>query len=239
MKNYIKNVKIFADGADKKSMLELNKKDWISGFTTNPTLLRKAGIINYKEFALDILSEIKEKPVSFEVFADDFDEMKRQALEIASWDKYNNIYIKIPITNTKKESSCPLIHELSHSGVKVNVTAVFSIKQVELAFNALQGGCNSIISIFCGRIADTGKSPINIMKPALLMCAAEPNIELLWASPRELYNIIECQESGCHIITVSHDILAKIDTFGKDLEQYSLETIRMFFDDGQKSGFIL
>ena len=238
MKNYIKNVKIFADGADKKSLLELAKKDWVAGFTTNPTLMKKAGIQDYKAFALDVLSEIKDRPISFEVFSDDFDEMRTQALDIASWG--SNVYVKIPITNTKGESSIPLVQELSHAGVKLNVTALFTLRQVSETAEALKGGAPSVISVFAGRIADTGRNPTPIMEAALSLCeGADPNIELLWASPRELYNIIEADRAGCHIITVSHDILAKLGSLGKDLNEFSLETVQMFFNDAQKAGYKL
>ena len=238
MKDYIKNVKIFADGADKKSLLELAKKDWVAGFTTNPTLMKKAGIQDYKAFALDVLSEIKDRPISFEVFSDDFDEMRTQALDIASWG--SNVYVKIPITNTKGESSIPLVQELSHAGVKLNVTALFTLRQVSETAEALKGGAPSVISVFAGRIADTGRNPTPIMEEALAICqGADPNIELLWASPRELYNIIEADRAGCHIITVSHDILAKLGSLGKDLNEFSLETVQMFFNDAQKAGYKL
>jgi len=231
-------IKIFADGADKKSLLELAEKDWVAGFTTNPTLMKKAGITDYKAFALEILAEIKDRPISFEVFSDDFNEMKRQALDIASWG--SNVYVKIPITNTKGESSIPLVQELSHAGVKLNVTALFTLEQTLQAAQALKGGAPSVISIFAGRIADTGRNPTPIMEAALAICtAADSNIELLWASPRELYNIIEADKAGCHIITVSHDVLAKLGSLGKDLNEFSLETVQMFFNDATKAGFTL
>lgn len=233
-----KNVKIFADGADKKSLLELAKKEWVAGFTTNPTLMKKAGITDYKAFALDVLSEITDRPISFEVFSDDFDDMKRQALDIASWGK--NVYVKIPITNTKGESSVPLIQELSQAGVKLNVTAIFTLDQVLQTTQALKGGAPSVVSVFAGRIADTGINPTPIMEAALVMCrTAGPNVELLWASPRELYNIVEADKAGCDIITVSHDILAKLGLLGKDLTEFSLETVLMFYNDAQKAGYQL
>ena len=238
MRDYIRNVKIYADGADKNSLLELAKKWWVAGFTTNPTLMKKAGIQDYKAFALDVLSEIKDRPISFEVFSDDFDEMRTQALDIASWGE--NVYVKIPITNTKGESSVPLVKELSHAGVKLNVTALFTLRQVTDTAEALKGGAPSVISVFAGRIADTGRNPTPIMEMALAICQdADPNIELLWASPRELYNIIEADRAGCHIITVSHDILAKLGSLGKDLNEFSLETVQMFFNDAQKAGYKL
>lgn len=232
------NVKIFADGADKQSLLELAKKDWVAGFTTNPTLMKKAGIQDYKSFALDVLSEIKDRPISFEVFSDEFDDMKRQALEIASW--ADNVYVKIPITNTRGESSIPLVKELSEAGVKLNVTAIFTLRQVSETVEALKNGAPSVVSVFAGRVADTGVNPVPLMEQALALCEeGGPHIELLWASPRELYNIIEADRSGCHIITVSHDILAKLNLLGKDLEEFSLETVKMFYNDAQKAGYTL
>lgn len=238
MKKYIKNIKIYADGADKKSLLELAKKDWVTGFTTNPTLMKKAGITDYRAFAQDVLTEITDRPISFEVFSDDFEEMRIQALEIASWG--NNVYVKIPITNTKGISSIPLVYDLSHAGVKLNVTALFTLDQVLQTAQALKGGAPSVISVFAGRIADTGRNPSPIMKAALAICQnIDSNIELLWASPRELYNIIEADEVGCHIITVSHDILAKLGSLGKDLTQFSLETVQMFYNDGLAAGYKL
>lgn len=235
---HIKSIKIFADGADKKSLLELAKKDWVAGFTTNPTLMKKAGIQDYKAFALDVLSEIKDRPISFEVFSDDFDEMRTQALDIASWG--NNVYVKIPITNTKGESSIPLVQELSHAGVKLNVTALFTLEQVLQTAQALKGGSPSVISVFAGRICDSGVDAVPIMCAALAICESiDSNIELLWASPRELYNIIQADQCGVHIITVSHDLLNKISLFGKDLKEFSLETVKMFYDDGFKAGYKL
>jgi len=231
-------VKIFADGADKKSLLDLAQKDWVAGFTTNPTLMKKAGITDYKAFALDILTEIKDRPISFEVFSDDFTDMKRQAHEIASWG--DNVYVKIPITNTKGESSIPLVQELSHAGVKLNITAIFTLKQVADTVDAVAGGAPSVVSVFAGRIADTGRNPNTVMKAALKYCKSkDPNIELLWASPRELYNIVEANKVGCHIITVSHDVLGKLHLLDKDLEEFSLETVQMFYNDAQKAGYTL
>lgn len=234
----IENVKIYADGADKKSLLELAKNPMISGFTTNPTLMKKAGIKDYKAFALDVLSEIKDRPISFEVFSDDFADMKRQALEIASWG--SNVYVKIPITNTKGESSIPLVQELSHSSVKLNITALFTLEQVLQTAQAVKGGAPSVISVFAGRICDTGVDAVPIMQAALAICqSTDPNIELLWASPRELYNIVQADQCKVHIITVSHDILAKLNLLGKDLNEFSLETVKMFYDDSVKAGFQL
>lgn len=234
MKNL--SIKLFADGADKKSILELNQKDYISGFTTNPTLMRKAGIQDYTSFALDILQEIKNKPISFEVFSDDFGEMKSQALTIASWG--DNVYVKIPISNTKGDSSIPLIKELSHSGVKVNVTAVFTMQQIQETIDVLKGGAPSVLSVFAGRIADTGLDPHPIMFSAVSMAAMwDRNIEVLWASPRELLNIKQAEAAGCHIITVPPDILSKLHNLDKPLNQFSLETVQMFYKDAQAAGY--
>jgi len=231
-------VKIFADGSDLQGMIKLAQNDWIKGLTTNPTLMAKAGIKDYKSFALAVLSHIKNKPISFEIFTDDLDDMKRQALEIASW--ADNVYVKLPITNTLGISTCPLMKELSEQGVKINATALFTLEQVSEAVEAVKNGAPSVISVFAGRIADTGVAPKPLMTEALKICqAANPNIELLWASPRELYNIIEAEECGTHIITVSHDILGKIGLFGKDLKQFSLETVKMFYNDATKAGFTI
>lgn len=233
MRNF--NIKIFADGADKTSILNLYTKPWISGFTTNPTLMRKAGIKDYKSFSLDILSHIKDKPISFEVFSDDLNEMEKQANEIASW--ADNVYVKIPITNTKSISTTPIIKSLSKAGVKLNVTAVFTLNQTIDAANSLSN-TPSIISVFAGRISDAGVDAVPIMKSCLEVCK-NTNIELLWASPRRSYDIIDAEQVGCHIITVSHDLLAKIDLFGKDLTEFSLDTIKMFRSDAEKSGFTI
>jgi transaldolase len=232
------NIKIFADGADLKSILELNKNPVISGFTTNPTLMRKAGIQNYTEFAKEVLSEIKDKPISFEVFSDNLDEMKMQAKKISTW--ANNVYVKIPITNTKGESTTEIVRELSHDGVKLNVTAIFSTEQVIKTAYALKGGAPSVVSIFAGRIADTGRDPKPFMTNAVMICKGQDtNMEVLWASPRELFNIVEAEACNCDIITVAHDLLAKINLFDKDLEEFSLETVKMFYNDAQKAGYTL
>lgn len=231
-------VKLFADGADLNSILNLAKNDNIKGFTTNPTLMRKAGIQDYRYFAKEVLQHIKDKPISFEVFSDELIEMERQAKEISSW--ADNVYVKIPITNTKSESTTPIIHSLSHSGVKINVTAAFTLEQCLSAAISLKDGAPSVLSVFAGRIADAGVDPIPMMKAALAICQGiEPNIELLWASPRELFNIIQADQSGCHIITVAHDLLAKMSLFGKDLTEFSLDTVKMFYNDAQKSGYSL
>ena len=230
-------VKIFADGADKSGMLEMYARPYIKGLTTNPTLMRKAGIKDYKLFCKDILTVISDKPLSFEVFSDDFAEMERQALEIASWG--SNIYVKIPITNTSGESACDLIKKLSNKGVKLNVTAIMTLKQVEDVVNVLNPEIPSYISVFAGRIADTGRDPLEIMKGAIDLLKSQPNSELIWASPRELLNIIQASEIGCHIITVTGDILGKLPKIGYDLEQYSLDTVTMFHKDAVAAGYKL
>lgn len=228
-------VKIFADGADKDGMLEMYEKSHIQGLTTNPTLMRKAGISDYIAFAKDILSVIKDKPLSFEVFSDDFDEMERQALEIASWG--DNVYVKIPITNTKKESSCPLIKRLADQKVKLNVTAMMTLDQVRDVLEVLNPEVPSYVSIFAGRVADTGHDPIQMMSEAVELLKANPKAELIWASPRELLNIFQADEIGCHIITVTNDILKKLALVGYDLDTYSLDTVKMFYNDAQDAGF--
>jgi transaldolase len=230
-------VKLFADGAEKKSMLELYANPLIRGFTTNPTLMRKANIADYEAFAHDILDTITDRPISFEVFADDFDEMDRQARLINTWGP--NVYVKIPVTNTRRESSGELIHALSHDGIKVNVTAMLTLDQVCAVMGALADGAPSNVSVFAGRIADTGVDPVPIMEQAVRMLRPQPQIELIWASPRELLNVFQADAIGCHIITATPDILKKLCLVGKDLNQYSLETVQMFADDAAKSGFRL
>jgi transaldolase len=230
-------VKIFADGADKAAILDLYTKPWIRGFTTNPTLMRKAGIANYAEFARDVLASIPDRPVSFEVLADEFDEMERQARIIASWAE--NVYVKIPVTNTRRESALTLVHRLSHSGVKLNVTALMTLSQVRETARALAGGAPSSVSIFAGRIADTGCDPVPMMALAMEILQAAGGIELIWASPRELLNIVQANQIGCDIITVTSDILQKIDLLGRDLGEFSLDTVKMFYSDARKSGFTL
>jgi len=230
-------VKLFADGAEKASMLELYAKPYIRGFTTNPTLMRKASIADYQAFARDILSVIPDRPISFEVFADEFDEMERQARLINTWGP--NVYVKIPVTNTRRESSCPLIHELSHDGIKINVTAMLTLNQVCAVAEALAGGAPSDVSVFAGRIADTGVDPVPIMEQAVRLLRPHPQIELIWASPRELLNVFQADAIGCHIITATPDILKKLSLVGKDLEGYSLDTVKMFADDAARSGFSL
>ena len=229
------NVKLFADGADKDGMREMYANPLISGFTTNPTLMKVAGITDYKSFALDILTYIKDKPISFEVFSDEFNEMERQALEIASW--ADNIYVKIPITNTKSKSSVDLIDRLSSKNVKINVTAMMTVAQVQSVLPALVKGPGSYVSVFAGRIADAGFDPLPIMREVVGILQDYPNIELIWASPRELYNVVQASEIGCDIITATNDILRKLPTLGKDLDQFSLETVKMFFDDAKEAGY--
>ena len=230
-------IKIFADGADKKGMLEMYEKSFVKGLTTNPTLMKKAGISNYRAFCKDILSVIHDKPLSFEVFSDEFHEMERQALEIASWGA--NVYVKIPVTNTRQESSCGLINRLSHQGVKVNVTAIMTLEQVIKVVESLNPDIYSYVSIFAGRIADTGVDPIPIMIKAIEILKSAPSAELIWASPRELLNIYQADEIGCHVITVTNDILKKITLTNYDLEQYSLDTVRMFYQDALEAGYTL
>jgi transaldolase len=231
-------IKIFADGASLPSMLESARDPRISGFTTNPTLMNKAGIKDYRTFAKEVLAAIKDKPISFEVFADETSEMKRQAREIATWG--DNVYVKIPVTNTKREPTTELVRELAAAGVKLNVTAICTLEQVREVSQALKGGAPSVISVFAGRIADTGRDPIPLMKEALAVCrAAGKSSELLWASPRELLNIIQAAELGCDIITVTPDLLKKLELVGKDLADFSLETVQMFFRDAQAAGFKL
>jgi transaldolase len=230
-------IKIFADGANKAEILELYKKPYIKGFTTNPTLMRKAGVRDYKEFAQDILSTIKDLPISFEVFSDDFEEMQRQAKLISSWGE--NVYVKIPVTNTKGISTAPIIQSLSQEKIKLNITGIMTIEQIELISSVIKDSTYSILSVFAGRIADTGVDPVPMMVRALDIIRSYPNQELLWASPRELLNIFQADKIGCHIITVTYDILKKIDLIGKDLSEYSLETVRMFRDDAVKAGYNL
>jgi len=231
------NIKIFADGADKKTMLEMNQTKFIQGLTTNPTLMKKAGIKNYKNFAIDILKHITNKPISFEVFSDDFDEMEKQALEIASWG--DNVYVKLPITNTKGIDSFSLINRLSNQKVKVNVTALMTLNQVEGVVRNINADTPSYISIFAGRIADTGVDPIPIMREAIKIMSSKPSSELIWASPRELLNIFQANAIGCHVITATPDILKKLSLVNYDLNQYSLDTVKMFYQDALFAGYKL
>jgi transaldolase len=230
-------VKIFADGADKRGMLEMYKQTFIHGFTTNPTLMRKAGIANYEEFAKDILREISDRPISFEVFSDEFDEMERQAKKIASWG--NNVYVKIPVTNTRRQSSAALIRHLSQNGIKLNVTALLTVPQVREVAGALTSGVPACVSVFAGRVADTGRDPLPIMIDALEILRPLSAAELIWASPRELLNVFQADAIGCHIITVTNDLLKKLMLVGKDLDDYSLDTVKMFYDDARQAGFLL
>ena len=230
-------VKIFADGADKAGMLEMARKPWVAGLTTNPTLMRKAGITDYRAFARDILQAIPDKPISFEVFSDDCLEMERQANEIASWG--DNVYVKIPVTNTGSESCCPLVARLAKAGVKQNVTALMTLRQVQDVSEALGDGPNSYVSVFAGRIADTGRDPLPIMTEALRILRDFPRQELIWASPRELLNVFQADAIGCHIITVTNDVLKKLSLVGKDLDEYSLDTVKMFRDDAVRAGFTI
>jgi len=230
-------IKLFADGADKAQILRANANPLIRGFTTNPTLMRAAGVKDYESFAHEILEVVRDRPISFEVFADEFNEMERQARKIANWAA--NVYVKIPITNTRSESAMGLAGRLAHSGVKVNVTAVLTLDQVREAAAALEGGAPSVISVFAGRIADTGRDPVPLMEEAVRILSSRPSIELLWASPRELLNIFQADDLGCHIITATDGVLSKLQVVGKDLVDYSLETVQMFHSDAVKSGYHL
>ena len=230
-------VKLFADGADKAGILEMYRSPRIDGFTTNPTLMRKAGITDYVTFAKDILKEIPDKPISFEVFADEFGEMERQAVEIADWGR--NVYVKIPVMNTKRKTSYDLVRKLSQAGVQLNITAIMTLEQVRKVAEAVQGGPSSFVSVFAGRVADTGVDPIPMMQEALELLKTAPNAELLWASPREVLNVYQAETIGCHIITATNDILKKLELNGKNLDVYSQETVQMFFNDAQAAGFHL
>ena len=228
-------VKIFADGADFDGMLAMYREPYIKGFTTNPTLMRKAGVTDYRAFAKQVLMSIPDRPISFEVFSDDFADMERQAHEIAALGA--NVYVKIPVMNTRREPAYDLVHRLSHRGVKVNVTALMTLDQVRAVGEALRGGAAANVSVFAGRIADTGRDPLPMLSEALQVLKSAPNAELIWASPRELLNVLQAHEIGCHIITVTNDILRKLSLVGKNLEDYSLETVTMFYDDARKAGF--
>jgi transaldolase len=230
-------VKIFADGADRAGMLEMARKPFIAGLTTNPTLMRKAGITDYRAFAKDLLSVIRDKPVSFEVFCDEFSEMERQAREIASWGR--NVYVKIPVTNCQGEGAYALIRRLARAGVKQNVTALMTLSQVRDVSAALGDSADSYISVFAGRVADTGRDPVPIMAAAVEVMRPFPNQQLIWASPRELLNIFQADVIGCHIITVTNDVLNKLDNVGKDLAAYSLDTVKMFYNDAKAAGYTL
>jgi transaldolase len=239
-------IKIFADGADKEGMLEIYRQSYIKGFTTNPTLMRKAGVSDYENFARDIIEAIPDRPISFEVFSDDFDEMERQAMEIAGWG--DNVYVKIPVTNTRRKTCYALVKRLADQKVKLNVTALMTLAQVRDVVAALNIEVASYISVFAGRVyisvfagrvADTGVDPVPLMATAVELLKPNPKAELIWASPRELLNIFQADAVGCHIITATNDILKKIDLIGKDLSDYSLDTVRMFFHDACKVGYTL
>ena len=221
----------------KAGMLEMYRKPYIKGFTTNPTLMRKAGIADYETFAKDILSVIPDRSISFEVFADDFAEMERQARRIAMWGKI--VSVKIPITNTRRETSIPLVRKLSQDGVALNVTAMFTLQQVRDVVGAVKGGAPCYVSVFAGRVADTGRDPVPLMAEAVKLLKEAANTQLIWASPRELLNIFQADEIGCHVITVTNDILKKLSLVGKNMDEYSLETVKMFFDDGQAAKYSL
>ena len=227
--------KIFADGAELAGMLAMYREPHIKGFTTNPTLMRKAGLTDYRAFAREVVAAIPDRPISFEVFSDEFADMERQAREIATWGEH--VYVKVPVTNTRREPAYDLVNRLSHAGVKLNVTAIMTLEQVQAVTDALKGGAPSNISVFAGRIADTGRDPVPHMKAALEIMKAEPRAELIWASPRELLNVFQAHEIGCHIITVTNDILKKLSLRNKDLSDYSLETVKMFHDDAKAAGF--
>jgi transaldolase len=231
------SVRVFADGADIASIRKLADDPLVSGFTTNPTLMRRAGVDDYEQFARELLECVTDRPISFEVFSDDFDEMGRQARRIASW--ADNVYVKIPITNTEEASSLDLARRLTNEGVKINITALLTNRQVDGAADALGGGSPAFVSIFAGRIADTGRDPEPIMVQALETLRPLPDVRLIWASPREVLNIVQADRIGCHIITVTHDLMAKIGLFGRDLTEFSLETVRMFHRDAAAAGYTL
>jgi transaldolase len=233
----LKTVKIFADGADLEGILELADRPEIAGFTTNPTLMRQSGVTDYEGFARKLLEQITDRPVSFEVFADEPAEMLRQARLIASWG--SNVYVKVPVTDTRGTSTAGVVRELADSGVHLNVTALMTLAQVEVVTSALAGGPRAVISVFAGRVADTGRDPIPLMRAALQTMAPHPELELLWASPREILNVRQADEAGVHIITVTHDLLKKLVSFGRDLDAFSLDTVRMFHNDAASAGFLL
>lgn len=230
-------VKLFADGADLDGILALAADPRVSGFTTNPTLMWKAGLTNYQDFAQRLLERVTDHPISFEVFADDEGEIRRQAKLIAAWGE--NVYVKVPVSTTAGTSLAPLVRELSEAGVKVNVTALFTTAQVELITEAVKDGAPSYISVFAGRIADAGIDPVPLMRTAVDIMVAAPRSELIWASPREVLNVVQADQVGAHIITMTHDLFAKLDSLGKDLAQFSLETVQMFRRDALSAGFTL
>jgi transaldolase len=230
-------IKIFADGADIRGILELAENPLIKGFTTNPTLMHRAGVVDYERFAREVLDVVRQVPVSFEVIADSFDEMSRQARKIATWGE--NVYVKIPITNTSGDTSTGLIHDLTSDGLKLNVTALTTLEQVDAVWSALNPLVPAVVSVFAGRIADTGVDPVPVMEEALKVLAPLPEAELLWASPRELLNVIQAEQSGCHIITVTYELLRKLSGVGRDLAAVSLDTVTMFYNDAVQSGLTL
>lgn len=230
-------IAIYADGADVRDMIAARDGGIVKGFTTNPTLMRKCGVADYAAFAKEALAATGDMPISFEVFADDFEEMERQAKLIATWG--DSVYVKIPVTNTKGESAVPLIRRLADAGVKLNVTAILTLDQVRAVVDALNPDVPAIVSVFAGRIADTGRDPVPLMREAAEICATKPKAELLWASPRELLNIFQAEECGCRIITVTSDILKKLSMVGKSLDELSLDTVKMFYNDASAAGFRL
>jgi len=229
------NVKIFADGADIKDMRALASQKWIKGLTTNPTLMAMAGIKSYEHFAKTVLKYITDKPISFEVFSDEHDEMEKQAREIATWAK--NVYVKIPVTNTKGVFSGPIIKNLSSEGIKLNVTAIFTVNQVKNVCNCLEKNVPSNVSVFAGRIADAGIDPLPIMQESLKLVNSVGSSELIWASPREVFNIVQADQINCHIITVTASLLKKLPNIGKNLDEFSLDTVKMFYNDAHRSGY--
>jgi transaldolase len=231
------NVKLFADGADRSTMLEMAAQPYIRGLTTNPTLMRRAGVANYQSFAREILARIRDKPVSFEVFADEFPEMERQALRIAAWG--DNVYVKIPVTNTRGDPSYSLVRRLVSQGVKVNVTAITTLSQVRDAVASLNPEVPGYVSVMAGRIADTGVDPVPLMAAAVHLLETNPKAELIWASPREVLNIFQADGVGCHIVTATADLLGKLPLIGRDLGEYSLDTVRMFYRDANAAGYSL
>jgi transaldolase len=230
-------VRIFADGAEKAGMLEMYAKPYIKGFTTNPTLMHKAGLTDYRAFAHEILEAIPDRPISFEVFSDEFGDMGRQAREIATWG--DNVYVKIPVTNTRREPAYDLVRRLSKEGIKLNITAIMTVDQVRHIVDAVKEGAPSCISVFAGRIADTGRDPVPLMAECVDILKAAPAAELIWASPRELLNIMQADAIGCHIITVTNDILKKLSLVDRALDVYSLDTVKMFYADAKAAGFSL
>jgi transaldolase len=230
-------IKVFADGADLAGIVALAANPLIKGFTTNPTLMRQADVADYEAFAHQAIAQVGGRPISFEVFSDDFEEMERQAIRIAGWG--TNVNVKIPVTNTAGEGSAKLVRRLAEDGVRLNVTALMSLRQVRVVAEALEGGPRAIISVFAGRVADTGRDPVPLMAAALELVRPYPNIELLWASPREVLNIVQANAVGCHIITVTHDLLHKLPSLDKDLDEFSLDTVKMFHRDAEAAGYQL